>query len=49
MDLALAKHQVEAAFGALDTESDWWSNASNVGLVQAGLNVMARWLTKADH
>jgi hypothetical protein len=47
LELERAKRQVEALFGGLESEPEWWSSASSTNLVQAGLGAIARWLTKS--
>jgi hypothetical protein len=44
LKLALAKSQLETSFAAVDRNPQWWSDASSFGLVQAGLNAVARLL-----
>jgi hypothetical protein len=44
LKLALAKQQTEALFRGHDDE--WWEDARSGDLVQAGLNAVARWLTR---
>jgi hypothetical protein len=45
LELARAKREVESSFAGLETSSQWWSDASSMGLVQAGLSAVARWLS----
>jgi len=45
MKLASAKLQLETSLADHDRSPEWWSDASSSGLVQAGLNVVARWLS----
>ena len=45
--LLKAKREVEASFGGIDINDDWWREASSGGLVQACLGSLARLLTKA--
>jgi transcription elongation factor Elf1 len=45
MKLASAKLQLETSLPDYDRTSEWWSDASSSGLVQAGLNAVARWLS----
>ncbi|PYS00273.1 MAG: hypothetical protein DMG12_18360 [Acidobacteria bacterium] len=47
LQLARAKRDVEASFSGLESNPDWWTDASSSGLVQAGLSAVARWLTKS--
>ena len=42
--LERAKREVTSAFGAFETDPEWYGRASNVGLVNAALNVLSRWL-----
>ena len=44
MQLALAKERVSALFPEHD--DDWWNDARSGDLVQAGLNTIARWISK---
>jgi hypothetical protein len=44
LELARARKQAEAAFGPTGSTELWWSDVSNGGLVQAGLNAVLRWL-----
>jgi len=37
--------QLETSLADYDRGTEWWSNASTIGLVGAGLNVLARWLS----
>jgi len=45
MKLASAKLQLETSLADHDRGPEWWSDASSFGLVWAGLNVVARWLS----
>jgi hypothetical protein len=45
--LLKAKREVNASFGGVDIDDDWWQNAASSGLVQACLGSLARLLTKA--
>jgi Zn-finger nucleic acid-binding protein len=46
LKLAMAERQTQAQLQGVD--DDWWLDARSSGdLVQAGLNVIARWLTKS--
>jgi len=47
MDLLRAKHDIERLFGTHDTGTQWWSDVSSSGLVEAGLSTIARFLTKS--
>jgi hypothetical protein len=44
LDLARARHQVDAAFAAFEKRSDWFGDVSKGGLLAAGLSSFARWL-----
>ncbi len=44
--LASAKLGLETSLADHDRSPEWWSDASSSGLVQAGLNVVARWLSE---
>jgi DNA-directed RNA polymerase subunit RPC12/RpoP len=44
LELARARKQVEAAFGPTGSTDLWWSDVSNGGLVQAGVNAVLRWI-----
>jgi DNA-directed RNA polymerase subunit RPC12/RpoP len=46
-ELVRAKREIERAFGPVEAEPEWWNDASSSGLVKAGLNTLARWLTKS--
>lgn len=43
--LASAKMELETSLADHDRGPDWWSDAASSGLVWAGLNVVARWLS----
>jgi hypothetical protein len=43
--LASAKLGLETSLADHDRSPEWWSDASSSGLVQAGLNAVARWLS----
>jgi hypothetical protein len=45
MKLASAKLELETSLADHDRGPEWWSDAGSYGLVQAGLNVVARWLS----
>jgi endogenous inhibitor of DNA gyrase (YacG/DUF329 family) len=45
LKVALAKSQLDASFAAVERDPQWWSDASTIGLVGAGLNAVARWLS----
>jgi hypothetical protein len=45
MKLASTKLQLETSLADHDRGPEWWSDASSSGLVWAGLNVVARWLS----
>ncbi len=45
MKLASAKLQLETSLADHDRSPEWWSDAASSGLVWAGLNVVARWLS----
>ena len=45
--LLKAKRDVEASFGGVDVDEDWWRNVSTTGLVQACLGSLARLITKS--
>lgn len=47
MELARAKRDIERDFGVHDDGTQWWSDVSSSGLVGAGLNALARWLSKS--
>lgn len=47
LELARARREVEAAFAGSATAPDWWSDASTLGLVEAGLTAVARLLRKS--
>jgi hypothetical protein len=46
MKLASAKLELETSLADFDRSPEWWSDASSSGLVQAGLNAVARWLSE---
>lgn len=45
-ELARARREVEAAFAGAGEKTVWWSEASSLGLVGAGLSALARLLRK---
>ena len=45
LKLAVAKAETSALFQEYDDE--WWADARSVDLVQAGLNAVARWLSRS--
>jgi hypothetical protein len=45
MKLASAKLELETSLADHDRSPEWWSDAGSSGLVQAGLNAVARWLS----
>jgi hypothetical protein len=45
LKLASAKLELETSLANHDRGPEWWSDAGSSGLVQAGLNVVARWLS----
>ncbi len=45
MKLASAKLQLETSLADHDRGPEWWTDAASSGLVWAGLNVVARWLS----
>jgi len=47
LTLLKARRDVEASFGGVDVDDDWWRGVSSTGLVQACLGSLARLLTKA--
>jgi len=44
LELARARKQVEAAFGAERGGELWWNDVSDANLVQAGVNAVLKWL-----
>jgi DNA-directed RNA polymerase subunit RPC12/RpoP len=46
-ELARSKREMERLFGPIDSETDWASDVSSSGLVEAGLSAVARWLKKS--
>ena len=46
LKLAFAKLETEASLAKFDRSPEWWSDATSSGLVQAGLNAVARWLSE---
>jgi DNA-directed RNA polymerase subunit RPC12/RpoP len=47
LELARVKRETEHLFGPERSDPDWLSDASSSSLVHAGLNALARWLTKS--
>ena len=47
LDLALAKRMAEAPFGPEGSTIDWRDGDSESGLVHAGLNALARWMSSS--
>jgi hypothetical protein len=47
LELAHAKREVDRWFGPQEFDSDWWSDASTSGVVEAGLRAVARLLKKS--
>jgi hypothetical protein len=47
LELARARHEVEASFASLESGEDWWKDVSSSGLVEAGVGAVARWLRKS--
>jgi len=45
LKVASAKMALETSLADYDRGTEWWSNASTIGLVGAGLTVVARWLS----
>ncbi|HUC54966.1 MAG TPA: zf-TFIIB domain-containing protein [Candidatus Cybelea sp.] len=43
--LATAKMELETSLADHDRTPEWWSDAGSYGLVQAGVNAVARWLS----
>jgi len=46
LELARARREVEEAFAGAEAKTEWWSEASSLGLVEAGLSALARLLRK---
>jgi DNA-directed RNA polymerase subunit RPC12/RpoP len=46
LELARVKREVEASFGSLESSTDWLREVPALGLVEAGLSVVTRWLKK---
>jgi DNA-directed RNA polymerase subunit RPC12/RpoP len=46
LNLAKARREVESTFASFTRDSYSWTDASSLGLVEAGLNAVARWLKK---
>jgi hypothetical protein len=47
IELARARREVELAFASADTGRDLWKDASSIGLLGAGLAIVARWFRKS--
>ena len=47
LELAHAKGEVDRWFGPQGFDSDWWTDASTSGVVEAGLRAVARLLKKS--
>ena len=47
LELAHAKREVDRWFGPQELDSDWWTDASTSGVVEAGLRAVARLLKKS--
>jgi len=47
LELAHAKREVDRWFGPQEFDSDWWTDASTSGVVEAGLRAVARLLKKS--
>jgi len=45
LKLAHARSELETSLADHDRGPEWWSDAASFGLVQAGLNAVARWLS----
>jgi DNA-directed RNA polymerase subunit RPC12/RpoP len=46
MKPAFAKQETETSLTPFGDDHEWWSDAGSSGLVQAGLNTVARWLSE---
>lgn len=46
LNLIKARHEVEAAFAAMEGNQAWWDDASATGLVEASAKAIARWLNR---
>lgn len=46
LKLEIAKRETEHLFAGLEDNPQLWSHASSSGLVHAGLNTLAKWLSK---
>ena len=44
LELARARHDVEAAFAGFEERPGWFDDVSQGGIVAAGLSALARWL-----
>jgi hypothetical protein len=49
IELARARREVDEAFAALEKSQTWWRDASSLGLVEAGLAALARWMSRPGH
>jgi DNA-directed RNA polymerase subunit RPC12/RpoP len=47
LELARVRREVEAAFAGSGNTTSWWDDASSVGLVEAGMNAVARLLKRS--
>src|SRR5688500_16479810 len=47
MNLSRAKRDAESAFAAFERDQSWLDDVSSVGLVQAGLTAVNRWMKRA--
>jgi len=45
--LADLQKSAERSFGPVTSGTEWWSDTSSSGLVHAGLNAVARWLSES--
>jgi len=46
LKLAKARREIEESLAPGGSDSEWWKDASPIGLVHAGLGAVARWFTK---
>jgi DNA-directed RNA polymerase subunit RPC12/RpoP len=46
LELARIRREVEASFGSLESGTDWLKEVPALGLVEAGLSAVTRWLKK---
>jgi hypothetical protein len=44
LELARARREVDSAFAGFERDENWFRDAASGGLVQAGLNAIARWM-----